>query len=108
MQSRNPTPAASCDSVPATRGDDVGGSAAADVGSDSRVVSLRDHRLRSLRATITGVRKRLHRLRQLRIRAELSAGRLERELMELERELCTCRQNADDCCDSGAGARPQR
>ena len=107
MQSRNRTPAASCDSAPATLGDYAGGDTAAKVGSDGRVVSLHEHRARSLQAAITGVRKRRHRLRQLRVRAELSAGRPERELMELERELRTCRRNVDDCCESGAGPSPR-
>lgn len=107
MQRRNRTPAASRDSTPAAHGDDSGGDMATNVGSDRRVVSLHEHRARGLQAAIAGVRKRLHRLRQLRVRAELSAGRLERELMELERELRTCRRHVDYCCESGASARPR-
>lgn len=65
-------------------------------GGAARVIGMHEYRARRLEAAIGRIRERLHRLRQLRVRTELSAGRLERELMELDRDLRTCRQHAGD------------
>jgi hypothetical protein len=65
-------------------------------GGDARVIGMHEYRARRLEAAIRRIRERLHRLRQLRVRTELSAGRLERELMELDRDLRACRQHSGD------------
>jgi hypothetical protein len=67
-----------------------------------RVISLAAYRAQMLERAMNEIRERLHRLRQLRVRAELSAGQLQRELMELERQLRACRRHVDASCSPPA------
>jgi hypothetical protein len=73
-------------------------------GQGGQVVALQEYRARALDAAIARTRRHLYRLRQLRVRTELSASRLERELMELERALRACRRYAGNGSSTHAEA----
>ncbi len=94
MQVRSKAP-----TVPRGGRQPVAASVAGNVGAGKgggQVIALHAYRVHALEAAVAKTRKRLHRLARLRFRAELSAGRLQRELMELERDLRDCRRYAED------------
>lgn len=59
--------------------------------SEVKVVQLDQYRAAQLDKSVSLVRRRLSGLQRARVRAELSAGRLLRELALLQRELRDCR-----------------
>jgi len=64
---------------------------------ETNVVQLERYRAERLDDSVSAVRHRLSELQRARIRAELSAGRLLRELAALQRELRDCRARMADC-----------
>ncbi len=59
--------------------------------TEAKVVQLEQYRVERLNESVAGVRSRLGELRRARVKAELSAGCLLRELAALQRELRDCR-----------------
>lgn len=66
-------------------------------GSEAKVVQLDRCRAERVDESVSVVRRRLSELQHARVQAELSAGRLLRELAALQRALRDCRARMVDC-----------
>ncbi|MCF7995805.1 MAG: hypothetical protein K9L88_13305 [Chromatiaceae bacterium] len=75
----------------ATEGLQTGTQPQAQAQTETNVVQLERYRAERLDDSVSAVRHRLSELQRARIQAELSAGRLLRELAALQRELRDCR-----------------
>lgn len=65
--------------------------------TNHKVVQLEHYRAERLGESVSAIRNRLGELQRSRIQAELSAGRLLRELAALQRELRECRERMAQC-----------
>ncbi|MBK5929840.1 hypothetical protein [Halochromatium salexigens] len=65
--------------------------------TEAKVIQLERYRAERIDASVSAVRHRLIELQRARIQAELSAGRLLRELAALQRELRDCRARLIQC-----------
>lgn len=81
----------------ATEGLQTGTQPQAQAQTETNVVQLERYRAERLDDSVSAVRHRLSELQRARIQAELSAGRLLRELAALQRELRDCRARLIQC-----------
>ncbi len=89
----------------ATEGLQTGTQLQAQARAQTNIVQLERYRAARLDESVSAVRHRLSELQRARIQAELSAGRLLRELAALQRELRACRARMVDCGVIDEGAR---